>query len=97
MYTSTIPATMPAMRPGTGFLAALAMTVVATLTNLPAQASESSSKRSSKTEKRQSSRITIQQTRSSSEETPAQRDKRLYRECQGLPNSGACAGYTRRR
>lgn len=41
-----------------------------------------------------SSRVRIQGTRSSSEETSAERDRRLYRECQGRPNSGACAGYT---
>ncbi|SFD37049.1 hypothetical protein [Paracidovorax konjaci] len=29
-------------------------------------------------------------------ETTAERDRRLYRECQGLPNAGACLGYTRR-
>ena len=29
-------------------------------------------------------------------ESQSERDKRLYRECQGLPNAGACAGYTRR-
>lgn len=33
--------------------------------------------------------------RSPSEETPAQRDKRLYRECKGRHNAGACLGYTR--
>lgn len=49
-----------------------------------------------KTEKRQSGRIKIQNVRSSSEETPAERDRRLYRECQGRPNAGACAGYTQR-
>ena len=37
--------------------------------------------------------VKIQNTRSSSEETTAERDRRLYRECQGRPNSGACAGY----
>lgn len=26
-------------------------------------------------------------------ETPAQREKRLLRECRGLPNAGACLGY----
>ncbi len=31
----------------------------------------------------------------SSEETPAQRDKRLRRECKGRPNAGACLGYIR--
>lgn len=37
--------------------------------------------------------LKIQHSQNHSEETPAQRDKRLYRECRGLPNSGACAGY----
>jgi hypothetical protein len=30
-----------------------------------------------------------------SEETPAAREKRLKRECQGRPNAGMCAGFTR--
>ncbi|MCT9811876.1 hypothetical protein N0K08_14620 [Acidovorax sp. Be4] len=30
-----------------------------------------------------------------SAETPAQRDKRLLRECRGRPNAGACLGYAR--
>ena len=45
--------------------------------------------------KRHSSRVKIQNIRSSSDESTAERDRRLYRECQGRPNSGACAGYTR--
>ena len=49
------------------------------------------------TRKRQSSKVRIQNIRSSSDETTAERDRRLYRECQGRPNSGACAGYTRGR
>jgi hypothetical protein len=40
------------------------------------------------------SKVTYQ--RSSSEETPAQRDKRMYRECRGMHNAGACSGYTRK-
>lgn len=28
-------------------------------------------------------------------ETPAQRDKRLLRECRGRPNAGACLGYAK--
>lgn len=32
---------------------------------------------------------------SSSAETPAQRERRLLRECKGQPNAGACLGYTR--
>lgn len=44
--------------------------------------------------KKGASKITYQ--RSSSEETTAERDRRLYRECQGRHNAGACLGYTRK-
>ena len=37
----------------------------------------------------------VKQQRSSSEESRAERDRRLYRECKGLPNAGACLGYAR--
>ena len=38
---------------------------------------------------------TVKQTvlKSPSEETAAQRDRRLKRECKGRPNAGACLGY----
>ena len=36
----------------------------------------------------------VKQERSSSEESRSERDRRLYRECQGRPNAGACLGYT---
>ncbi|WP_265707167.1 hypothetical protein [Verminephrobacter aporrectodeae] len=38
----------------------------------------------------------IKHQRSPSEESSAQRDRRLYRECQGRPNAGACLGYTKK-
>ena len=47
------------------------------------------------THKRKNAKVRIQNIRSSSDESTAERDRRLYRECQGRPNSGACAGYTR--
>lgn len=56
------------------------------------EGSESSNPKTKR--KTRSQGMKIQPSRNSSEETPAQRDKRLYRECQGLPNAGACAGYT---
>lgn len=37
-----------------------------------------------------------QAQRSPSEETTAERDRRLYRECKGMPNAGACLGYAKR-
>lgn len=33
--------------------------------------------------------------RSTSEESTAERDRRLYRECKGRPNAGACLGYAK--
>lgn len=40
--------------------------------------------------------LKIKHQRSPSEESTAQRDKRLYRECKDMPNAGACLGYTRK-
>lgn len=36
-------------------------------------------------------------TRSPSEESRAERERRLYRECRGMHNAGACKGFTRGR
>jgi hypothetical protein len=40
------------------------------------------------------SKTTTKYQRSTSEETSAARDKRLFRECKGMHNAGACRGYT---
>ena len=40
--------------------------------------------------------VKVKHQRSPSEESKAERDRRLYRECQGRPNAGACLGYTRK-
>ena len=37
----------------------------------------------------------VKHQRSSSEESTAERDRRLTRECRGAPNAGACLGYAR--
>lgn len=44
--------------------------------------------------KKSVSKVTYQ--RSTSEETAAERDRRMFRECRGLHNAGACRGYTRK-
>lgn len=36
-------------------------------------------------------------SRSPSEETRAERERRLYRECRGMHDAGACKGFTRGR
>lgn len=55
--------------------------------------SEKSTTDRSATKKKSVSKVTYQ--RSASEESPAQRDRRLFRECKGMHNAGACRGYTR--
>jgi len=39
--------------------------------------------------------LRVRDSQNHSGETPAQRDRRLLRECRGLPNAGACRGYAR--
>jgi hypothetical protein len=48
---------------------------------------------SESTKKKGVTKVTYQ--RSSSEESPSERDRRMYRECRGRHNAGACLGYTR--
>lgn len=40
--------------------------------------------------------VRIKHFSSPSEESASQRERRLYRECKGRPDAGACIGYTRR-
>ena len=40
--------------------------------------------------------VKVKHQQNHSGQSSAERDRRLYRECQGLPNAGACLGYTRR-
>ncbi|QXL85951.1 hypothetical protein [Comamonas sp. NLF-1-9] len=44
--------------------------------------------------KKRSTRVKPSQNHSG--ESTAEREKRLYRECQGMPNAGACLGYAKR-
>lgn len=46
-----------------------------------------------KKKKKAASKVTYRA--SPSEETPAERERRMRRECKGRPNAGACLGYTR--
>ena len=76
--------------------AAMALTLLA---GTPGEATARSNKNTNstangKTVKKGVTKITYQ--RSSSEETSAERDRRMYRECKGMHNAGACLGYTRK-
>lgn len=58
------------------------------------RASDPSNSPSAPIKKREVNKVTYQ--RSSSEESTAERDRRMYRECKGMHNAGACRGYTRK-
>ncbi len=45
---------------------------------------------------KKSKAVKVRHQQNNSQESQAERDRRLYRECKGLPNAGACLGYTRR-
>jgi guanyl-specific ribonuclease Sa len=50
---------------------------------------------SKKSSKKSSQKVSAPKVRSlGSGETPAERAARLKRECKGMPNAGACTGYT---
>jgi hypothetical protein len=55
-------------------------------------ASENHTSAGTPTKKKGVSKVTYQ--RSTSEESRAEHDRRMYRECKGMHNAGACRGYT---
>ena len=64
-----------------------------------AYSAETFSTSTQKTDTQQSKKkgsLKIKHQRSPSEETTAERDRRLKRECKGAPNAGACLGYARK-
>ena len=63
-------------------------------TALPDPAWASKSAKSQKTSQK-SKTVRVKHSQNNSGETQSERDRRLYRECKGLPNAGACLGYTR--
>ncbi|WP_186764636.1 hypothetical protein [Comamonas flocculans] len=87
----------PALRSA---LRGLALAIAATglLALAPASHGASKNKKASATThapaKKRSTRVKPSQNHSG--ESTAEREKRLYRECQGMPNAGACLGYAKR-
>lgn len=81
------PAAARAHRPA-ALLCCLALSC-SVLSPLPAAAAK-------KGAARKPAAVKVRQQQHNSQESAAERDRRLYRECQGKPNAGACLGYTRR-
>ena len=72
---------------------ACALSLLAALSFTAPQTAAAKRKGSEATMQKKSTKA--KQPRSSSEESTAERDRRLYRECKGRPNAGACLGYAR--
>lgn len=67
--------------------------VLASIALPPADAWAARKKKKTETTQATSKPVKIKRQRSSNAETKAERDRRLLRECKGLPNAGACLGY----
>ncbi len=61
----------------------------------PATATQDARNSTGQTAKKSRS-VKVKHQQNHSGESTAERDRRLQRECQGLPNAGACLGYKRR-
>lgn len=76
-------------------MAAIALTLGPAGTAVPAFAAESAADKAGTTAKpTRSPRASTRNARAApSEESRAERDRRLQRECRGRPNAGACLGH----
>lgn len=89
------PTSGPHQRIGALLTIGLAMCLLATAGDAGAKQTQRSKTGTSESAKKKGvTKVTYQ--RSSSEESTAERDRRMYRECKGLHNAGACRGYTQR-
>lgn len=98
--TTTTPAT-PAQRPWRHALPAALLCACMTVGLLatPCDAQAARKKKDGATSSQATAKkgsVKVKYFGSSSEESTSQRDRRLYRECKGRPDAGACLGYTRR-
>ena len=88
------PTARPHHRIGALLTIGLALCLLAAPGDADAKSKRSKTGTSESAKKKGVTKVTYQ--RSSSEESTAERDRRMYRECKGLHNAGACRGYTQR-
>jgi hypothetical protein len=74
-------------------LALVAAPVLAAVSDTKAAATSTGQEKPSDVKKQSPRRAKF--VKGPSEESRAERDRRLKRECKGRPNAGACLGYTR--
>lgn len=82
--------------PNTLLCACLVMGLLATPADTHAARKKKDSASNNQTTSAKKGSVRVKYFGSSSEESTSQRDRRLYRECKGRPDAGACLGYTRR-
>lgn len=88
------PTSGPYQRIGALLTIGLALCLLATAGDADAKQPQRSKTGTSESAKKKGvTKVTYQ--RSSSEESRSERDRRMYRECKGMHNAGACLGYTR--
>lgn len=61
----------------------------------PSDGSPAKESRTGHTKSKKTGANKLAYQRSPAEETPAEHDRRMFRECKGMHNAGACRGYTR--
>ncbi len=93
------PFDTPTARPHYRFGALLTISLASCLLANPSAADAEQPKRNkagtSESAKKRKVRPKSPLNAARSEESRSERDRRLYRECKGMHNAGACLGYTR--
>ena len=74
----------------------IALCICATTATQAAPSRKSKESGSAATTPKKSKTVRVKHQQNNSGESTAERDRRLYRECKGRPNAGACLGYTER-
>ena len=98
MYATAPRRASFAALPFASTLAAAALLLGSLLATAPAHAARSQGAQADAPQPQRTTRHRVsrpRQAQGGSGETTAERDRRLNRECRGLPNAGACLGYGR--
>lgn len=98
MYATTPRRASITALPFASALAAAALLLGCLLAAAPAHAARAQDTQADAPQPPRSTRHRVprpRQVQGGSGETTAERDRRLNRECRGLPNAGACLGYGR--
>lgn len=96
MHTTDCNKPLPRVWRTTILCACMALGLASFANSAQAAAQKNTGQKTASASAKKKGSVKVKHQRSPSEESTAERDRRLYRECRGLPNAGACLGYTRR-